>query len=125
MGSASPSPINSPTSISMQTSNMKKMMSIASSKGSIKTRVSMTPPIRSSVKGRASSRKSRASMKAPRFPNVKMRTVSQVQSLFKDRSLSKVDDYIRDRTKIEAHEFLKSLAPDASFLQVFLSFNMD
>ncbi|KAH9532684.1 hypothetical protein CY35_18G011300 [Sphagnum magellanicum] len=46
-----------------------------------------------------------------------MRTVSQVQSLFKDRSLSKVDDYIRDRTKIEAHEFLKSLAPDASFLQ--------
>ncbi|CAM6061949.1 unnamed protein product [Sphagnum tenellum] len=48
-----------------------------------------------------------------------MRTVSQVQSVFKDRSLSEVDDYIRDRTQIEGHEFLKSLAPDASFLQVF------
>jgi hypothetical protein len=64
-------------------------------------------------------------MKAPRLPNVKMRTVSEVQSLFKDRSLSEVDDYIRDRTKIEGHEFLKSLAPDASFLQVFLSFHLD
>lgn len=51
---------------------------------------------------------------------LKIRSVSQVQTLFKERSLSKADAYIRYRTASEGHAFLKALAPDASFLHVLI-----
>lgn len=83
-----------------------------------KSGLSLAKGTKSAVNGApASSRKSRA--KAPPVGELKIRSVSGVQTFFKERTLSKADAYIRDRTASEGHIFLKALAPDAPFLDVF------
>lgn len=79
-----------------------------------KSGLSLSTGTRSSLNGGPpSSRKSRA-----KSGDLKLRSVSQVQTFFKERTLSKADASIRDRTASEGHLFLKALATDAPFLEV-------
>nr|XP_024396837.1 cilia- and flagella-associated protein 100-like isoform X3 [Physcomitrium patens] len=80
-----------------------------------KSGLSLSTGTRSSLNGGPpSSRKSRA-----KSGDLKLRSVSQVQTFFKERTLSKADASIRDRTASEGHLFLKALATDAPFLETF------